>query len=174
MRAPSLLVLALILWPIGEIAGFAWVGGHIGVLNTIGLVLLAGFLGLALLRYEGFGLAGRIQRELSAGHMPAGEMLEGMVVVIAALLLILPGFISDILAFLLLFAPARKLLISLIASRVTVHTMGGRDRREADGRTIDLDADDYSRREDGQEDRPPEDRTRLPGRGSSPWDGRRP
>lgn len=146
MRASSLVVPALILWPLGEIAAFAWVGGRIGAINTVALVLVAGFAGLALLRYEGFGLARQLQGELSAGRMPTGRLLEAMAVMLAAILLVIPGFISDVFAFLLLFAPIRRALLSLIAARVTVHTMSGRDRRESDGApVIDLDADDFSR-----------------------------
>lgn len=145
---PSLIVpLLLLAWPIGEIAMFAWVGGRIGVINTIGLVLLAGFAGVALLRIEGFNLMRRLQAELAAGRMPTGELLEASFVLLAAFLLVLPGFLSDILAFLLLFSPIRRLLVRLLGGYVLVR--GGRvDRREAtpDG-VVDLDADEYTARD---------------------------
>jgi UPF0716 protein FxsA len=149
LKAPRLapfIVLVLIAWPIAEIATFAWVGGRIGVINTVGLVLAAGFAGLILLRVQGLAIARRLQAELVAGRMPAGGMLEAAFVLLAALLLLLPGFLSDVLAFLLLFAPVRRAIIRLIGSRFTITTMDGPARRSADD-VIDLDADEFRRHE---------------------------
>ena len=143
MRLTPALPLLLLAWPIAEIAALVWVGSHLGVINTVGLVLLAAFGGLALLRYEGFGLMRRVQAELAAGRMPAGTLLEGFMVLLAAFLLILPGFLSDLMAFLLLFAPVRRLIIATIASRLTVTTMST-GRRTGDG-VVDLDADEWIR-----------------------------
>lgn len=145
MRPPRFLLLLLILWPIAEIATLVWVGGRIGLINTVGLVLLAAFGGLALFRSVGFGLLRRVQAELSAGRMPASAVLEGFVVLLAGLLLLLPGFLSDVFAFLLLFAPIRRLLIAVVAARVSVTTMTGADRRRADDGVVDLDADEWQR-----------------------------
>ena len=143
MRLTPALPFLLLAWPIAEIAALVWVGSHLGVINTVGLVLLAAFAGLALLRYEGFGLMRRVQAELAAGRMPAGTLLEGFMVLLAAFLLILPGFLSDLMAFLLLFAPMRRLIIATIASRLTVTTMST-GRRTGDG-VVDLDEDEWSR-----------------------------
>lgn len=148
MRLSSILPFLLIAWPIAEIAALVWVGGHLGVLNTIGLVLLAAFGGLALFRYVGFGLLRRVQAELSGGRMPAGTMLEGFVVLLAGVLLILPGFLSDVLAFLLLFAPVRRLIIAAVAARLTVSTVSqGRDRSRNDG-VVDLDEGEWESHRD--------------------------
>jgi UPF0716 protein FxsA len=146
MRLTPALPLLLLAWPIAEIAALVWVGSHLGVVNTVGL---------ALLRYEGFGLMRRVQAELAAGRMPAGTLLDGFIVLLAAFLLILPGFLSDLLAFLLLFAPVRRLIIATIASRMTVTTMSTGRRRTEDG-VVDLDEDEWSR--DG-------------GNSDSPWSG---
>lgn len=167
MRPSSLVPLLFILWPIAEIATFIWVGGHIGVLNTIGLVLLSGFAGLALIRVEGFGLTRRLQADLAAGRMPAGRMLEALVVVIAGLLLILPGFLSDLLAFLLLFAPARRLLLTLIAARVDVTASGQAAHWQRRGgaeetTVIDLEVGEYSHRERNERQGTDEPRRPLP------------
>ncbi|WP_237155235.1 FxsA family protein [Oryzibacter oryziterrae] len=149
MRAWRFLPLLLILWPLAEIAVFAWVGGKVGVINTIGLVLLAGFGGLALLRLQGLSLMRRIQTELNAGRMPADSMLEGFAVALAGLLLILPGFISDIMALLLLFSPLRKLLIRLALGGMTLTTTGHSatwTTRKSEPGVVDLDADEYTER----------------------------
>lgn len=148
MRLSPFLPLLLIAWPIAEIATLIWVGGHLGVLNTVGLVLLAAFGGLALFRYVGFGLLRRVQSELSGGRMPAGTLLEGFVVLVAGILLILPGFLSDVLAFLLLFAPVRRLIMAAVAARLTVSTVSpGRDRPRDDG-VVDLDEGEWKSRGD--------------------------
>lgn len=158
MRLSPYLPLLLIAWPIAEIATFVWVGGYLGVINTIGLVLLAAFGGLALFRYVGFGLLRRVQAELAGGRMPAGTMLESLIVLIAGLLLILPGFLSDVLAFLLLFAPVRRFIITAIAARLTVSTVSsGYGRRKEEG-VVDLDEDEWESRGGGDSpwsDRPP-------------------
>lgn len=157
MRLSPYLPFLLIAWPIAEIATLIWVGGHLGVINTVGLVLLAAFGGLALFRYIGFGLLRRVQTELSAGRMPTGTLLEGLIVLIAGVLLILPGFLSDVLALLLLFAPVRRLIITVIAARLTVSTASPGRRPSTDG-VVDLDDDEWERRNDGDSpwsDRPP-------------------
>ncbi len=146
MRLTPYLPLVLIAWPIAEIATLVWVGGHLGVINTVGLVLLAAFGGLALFRYVGFGLVRRVQAELSAGRMPTGALLEGFVVLVAGVLLILPGFLSDVLAFLLLFAPIRRLIIAAIAARLTVSAMPSSGRRAPEDGIVDLDEDEWERR----------------------------
>ena len=146
MRLTPYLPLVLIAWPIAEIATLVWVGGHLGVINTVGLVLLAAFGGLALFRYVGFGLVRRVQTELSAGRMPTGALLEGFVVLVAGILLILPGFLSDVLAFLLLFAPIRRLIIAAIAARLTVSAMPSSGRRAPEDDIVDLDEDEWERR----------------------------
>lgn len=158
MRRTSLLPFLLIAWPVAEIAVLIWVGGRLGIVNTIGLLLLGAFGGLALFRHVGFGLMRRVQAEMAGGRMPAGALLEGLTVLIAGFLLILPGFLSDLLAFLLLFAPARRLLIAAIAARVTVSTMGAAAPPRRDG-VVDLDEDEWQRRGD---DRPPASGPSIP------------
>lgn len=158
MRLSPYLPFLLIAWPIAEIAALVWVGGHLGVINTVALVLLAAFGGLALFRYVGFGLLRRVQAELAGGRMPTGTLLEGFVVLVAGVLLILPGFLSDVLAFLLLFAPLRRLIIAAIATRFVVSTASpGRSRSQEDG-VVDLDEDQWESRSSDESpwsDRPP-------------------
>jgi UPF0716 protein FxsA len=160
MRIAPIILMTLIAWPIGEIAMFIWVGGRIGFIYTIGLVLAAGFAGMALLRIKGLNLLRRLQGELSAGRMPTGELLEAFFILIAAVLLMLPGFLSDILAFFMLFAPVRRLLAALVSRYVTVSAGGttANRRRSAtseDG-VFDLDEGEYSRWEQPEGEAPRE------------------
>lgn len=149
---PLLLLLAL---PFVEIAGFVIVGSRIGVLPTLGLVILSAMLGLFLLRVQGFSLLQRIRAETSAGRVPDRELVHGAMLVIAAILLIIPGFFTDILGLLLFIPPVRDLMWRyLLKSRVIVTMSGsrytrGRPRTEKpDDRVIDLDPEDYSHKPD--------------------------
>ena len=105
-----LFLLILIGWPIFEIAVFIQVGGWIGLGPTILLVLGAGALGLWLLRSEGLSLLMRAQTQMRDGIVPVHEAFDALCLVAAGLLLLLPGFISDILA-LILFLPITRSLV---------------------------------------------------------------
>lgn len=152
MRLPVLPLILLL--PFAEIAGFVIVGREIGVLPTLGLVVLSAVVGFALLRIQGLGILDRIRREMERGNVPGREMTHGVMIVLAGFLLMLPGFITDILG-LLLFIPWVRDWVWLLAGRRIVvsgfsfRTHGGGP--EAHGgaggtdKTIDLDADDYSR-----------------------------
>ena len=87
-----LIPIALIALPLLEIATFVAVGSQIGVLATVGLVILTTVLGGALLRIQGFGVLGRIREEVEAGRTPGRELAHGVMIVLAGVLLLLPGF----------------------------------------------------------------------------------
>lgn len=130
-----------------EIAGFVVVGRQIGALATVGLVLLSAMAGLLLLRHQGLGVMGRVRAELAAGRDPSRQLAHGVMVLLAAFLLIVPGFLTDIVGLLLFIPPVRDLAWRLLKSRITVVSgfrgrFGGARPR---GRTIDLDAEDFSR-----------------------------
>jgi len=93
-----------------EIAGFILVGSRIGVLLTLALLLVAVLAGIFLLRAQGKGLLQRIIQELESGRTPDREIVEGLMMVVASILLIVPGFFSDILGLLLFLPPLRMLL----------------------------------------------------------------
>ncbi|HQQ63836.1 MAG TPA: FxsA family protein [Pseudomonadales bacterium] len=108
----------ILLAPVVELWFLIHVGGSIGALNTIVLLIGAGMLGSALLRQQSFTMLMRLDDRLQKGEMPAEEILEGALLTLAAVLLIIPGFISDMLAVPLLVAPLRRLLIRrYLASR---------------------------------------------------------
>lgn len=145
----------LLLWPLAEIAGFVLVGREIGVLPTIGLVLLSGVVGAILMRYQGFGVLTRIQTEMAAGRDPGRDIAHGVMILLAGLLLFLPGFVSDILGLALFIPPVRDAVWNFLRKRVNISVMGsrmgaggspggGRRYPGEDGKTIDLDEADYS------------------------------
>jgi len=144
----SLLPAFVFALPLIEIAGFVVVGRQIGALPTIGLVLLSGVIGMALLRYQGFGVMNRARAEMAAGRDPSAQLAHGVMILVAAFLLIVPGFLSDIFGLLLFIPPVRDFAWRLFKSRFMVVTSfrGGFGAGPGKGgRTIDLDEEDFSR-----------------------------
>ncbi|MGX5804642.1 FxsA family protein [Bradyrhizobium sp. Arg314] len=142
----SFIPLFLLLLPLLEIAGFVVVGREIGALATVGLVILSSVAGSLLLRHQGFGVMTRVRTEMDAGRDPSRQLAHGAMIVLAAILLIIPGFITDIFAILLLLPPVRDFAWRLLKSRIVMATSfrsGFSARRRDD--VIDLDDSDYSR-----------------------------
>lgn len=106
--------------PLIEIALFILVGRAIGLLPTLGLVILAALAGGLLLRQQGLGVVARLRSNMSAGTIPGRTMFDTMLIGLAGLLLILPGFLSDAMALLLLLPPLRDWMFSALAGRVRV------------------------------------------------------
>ena len=101
------LTVLFVVVPILEFTVLIELGRRIGTLNTLILVFGAGILGAALAKMEGLRILTRIQDDLRAGIMPADQLLDGLLVLIAGVLLIAPGLLSDITGMLLLIPPAR-------------------------------------------------------------------
>jgi len=142
----SFIPLLLLLLPLLEIAGFVIVGREIGALATVGLVILSSIAGSLLLRHQGFGVMARVRTEMDAGRDPSRPLAHGAMIVLAAILLIIPGFITDIFAILLLLPPVRDLAWRALKSRiVTVTSFGGGFSARRRDKVIDLDDTDYSR-----------------------------
>ncbi|MBB3459227.1 UPF0716 protein FxsA [Rhizobium sp. BK313] len=157
----SLVPIFVFLMPLAEIAGFIIVGKMVGVWATLALVILSALLGAALLRIQGIGILQRISAESRNGGDPGREMVHGAMIVVAAFLLMLPGFISDIIG-LLLFIPAvrelawkvlRKRIVVLGGSRAFRHGTGQgpnqgpspKTRPRGAGGVVDLDETDFHR-----------------------------
>jgi UPF0716 protein FxsA len=145
--------LFLLALPFLEIAGFIVVGSKIGVLATLGLVFLSIFVGVFLLRLQGFGLIQKIREETAAGRTPKRELVHGVMLVFAAFLLIIPGFITDIIGLLLFIPAVRDIGWRFISDRVVVVNSGNR-RSSRPGasrikdQVIELDPEDYSSKPD--------------------------
>lgn len=145
--------LFLFLLPLVEIAGFVLVGRQIGVLPTLGLVLASGIAGMILLRVQGFGAMTRIRREMRDGRDPGREVAHGVMIVLAGVLLLVPGFFTDVVGLLLFLPPVRDVAWRFLRGRIHVvggfaESMGRRGPGGPRGRTIDLDDGDYSREPD--------------------------
>ncbi|WP_095083877.1 FxsA family protein [Mesorhizobium sophorae] len=146
----SFLPLFVLALPLLEIAGFVIVGRQVGALATVGLVLASSIAGALLLRHQGFSVMTRIRAEMDAGRDPSRQLAHGAMIVLAAILLIIPGFITDIIGLLLFLPPVRDLAWRALKGRVVLATnfsTGGFRGRQRD-KTIDLDDGDYSRSDD--------------------------
>lgn len=149
----SLVPLVLLGLPIAEIAVFIVVGRHIGLLATLGLILLTAVIGSVLLRIQGFGLLARIRSETRAGRVPGRELVHGVMIMIAGILLVIPGFITDTLGILLFIPAVREAGWRLLKDRIVVVTPFGRapaagppETRTSDGTpVIELGSDDFHR-----------------------------
>lgn len=109
--------LLFIVIPIVELYCIISVGEQIGALWTVVLVLLTAVIGVNLLRFQGMTTLARAQQNMAQGKMPAMEMMEGVALALAGVLLITPGFITDTIGFLLLMPGSRRIIIRYILSR---------------------------------------------------------
>ncbi len=119
-----LFLLILLGVPIIEIALFIKVGGAIGVLPTLGIVVATAIVGSALMRMQGMRALDRLRASAEAGGDPVGPIAHGALILVAGMLLILPGFFTDTIGILLLIPVVREQLIRWGASRVTVRAAG--------------------------------------------------
>ena len=115
---PVLILPFLLLVPIAEIATFVWVGSRIGVGLTLLLVVASAVIGIWLVRRQGFATASRVQAMVARGESPAMGMLEGLALLAAGVLLVIPGFLTDIAAFVLLIPPLRRQIIRFYLRRM--------------------------------------------------------
>jgi UPF0716 protein FxsA len=152
----------LILLPVIEIAVFIYVGQAIGVWKVLALVLLSAVLGAVLLRYQSLSVIKKINRDIKQGRTPEVGLIDGVLIVVGAILLIIPGFVTDVVGLLLMIPLVRSAMRHFVRSRITMTTFrtgGGpgrgyrrHDRRE-DG-VVDLSPEDFERR-DGRDPRDP-------------------
>lgn len=112
-----LLVLVLLL-PVVELIVLVQVAGEIGFLDTVGLLIVVSLVGAWLAKRAGVGVARRIQRAVNAGEAPDREVLDGALVLLAGVLLILPGFVSDAIGIALLLPPVRAGVRTLVMRRL--------------------------------------------------------
>jgi UPF0716 protein FxsA len=106
----GLLVLLFLAVPIVELYVIIQVGQAIGALETIGLLVVISVVGAWLAKREGLGVWRRIQAQLDAGRVPGADVLDAFLILLAGALLLTPGFLTDVLAILLLFPPTRALV----------------------------------------------------------------
>lgn len=121
------LVLLFIVVPIVELYVIVQVAGGIGVLETIGLLIVVSIVGAWLVRREGMGVLRKVQTQLAAGEMPTKQIVDGGLIMFAGALMLTPGFVTDAVGVLLLIPPTRIAVRSVLMRRFRgrVQTIGG-------------------------------------------------
>tara|TARA_S200000501_G_scaffold231149_1_gene216764 strand:+ start:196 stop:621 length:426 start_codon:yes stop_codon:yes gene_type:complete len=111
------LLLAIILIPVVEIYLFIKIGSQIGALNTILLIFATAVIGVFYARYEGLNTLRSGFMQIVKNELPAYEIISGAAIAFAALLLIIPGFATDVLGFLIIFPFSRKLILGNLSTK---------------------------------------------------------
>lgn len=132
------LTIAILLLPFLEIAVFVLVATQIGVLQAFGLIFLACVAGVLLLRHAGRSQMNRLRAALAEGNRPEIKDL-GLSTFLAGVLLLIPGFLTDILAIMLLIPPVRRLLAGAFGHMVVTKPPSGEPS------VVDLDQDEWRR-----------------------------
>jgi UPF0716 protein FxsA len=130
----GLFLLALfILWALAELAALSAVAGAVGILDALAILLLISVAGAFLTKRAGFGAARRVRRAQAEGRLPSNELIDGLLIFVAGVLLVVPGFVSGALGLLLLLPPVRIGTRLLVVRRfrgygemVVVRTRDGR------------------------------------------------
>ena len=150
--ASPLIPLAIIAAPLVEIAVFVLVGSEIGVLATVGLVIATSILGAILQRIQGFGIMTRLRTTMGRGE-PGRDLVHGFMVMVAGFLLFLPGFVTDAIGLVLFIPAVRDAAWRFISKRIVVvkSTDPRFYRGPRDPRTVDLDADEFSREDEARD-----------------------
>ena len=127
-----------LIWPLVEIALFVTVGSALGLGLTLLVVLGTGVLGVSILRGQGMQSAGRLREGMASLRNPLAAAGSDALRMLAGVLLVLPGFLTDAMGLLLLIPAVRVLLISLLVRRFGVASMqSDQPVRRADGIIID-------------------------------------
>ncbi len=101
------LILIFIVVPLIEILLLIEIGSRIGAFNTILVIVLTAIVGASMMRQQGFTIMRNIQRDLSQGRMPTGELINGALVLVGGIVLLTPGFFTDAVGFILLIPATR-------------------------------------------------------------------
>jgi UPF0716 protein FxsA len=145
-----------LLFPLLELAVMIKIGSSIGVGWTLILLILSTLTGIGMLRIAGFTTLWRARMRIAMGEVPEKEIMQGLTMAVSGSLFVLPGFISDVLALLVLLPVTRKMLIGSVMARINVRSGGHtyqhkpgdfhQDRQRSEGpRVIE---GEYERRDD--------------------------
>ena len=111
------LLLSIILIPVIEIYLLIKIGSQIGAISTIILIFVTAFVGIYYAKYEGLNTLKSGFKQLSKNETPAYEIISGAAIALAALLLIIPGFATDVLGFLIIFPLSRKFILGIFTKK---------------------------------------------------------
>ncbi|MEN0087303.1 MAG: FxsA family protein [Pseudomonadota bacterium] len=178
----------LLIVPILEISVFILLGQQIGLWATLGGILLTAILGTVLLRWQGLATLTRLRTEMGAGQVPARAIGDGALLIVAGILLLTPGFVTDAIGFSLFIPAVRGAIFSFFAARVKIVTPFGQGSATGHGAgqrppgrdgVVDLDETEFSHRPaeaQSPTDAPGDDQADLdqptgPPRSDTPWRG---
>ncbi len=111
------LLLLFIVVPAVELLLLIELGGLIGPLLTVAVIVITGAAGASLARWQGLSVLRQVQREMAGGQLPAGALVDGVIILIAGALLMTPGFLTDIVGFLLLVPGVRGVVKRALRAR---------------------------------------------------------
>ena len=134
-------LIAIILVPIIEIYLFIKIGSQIGALTTITLIFATAILGIIYARYEGLNTFKSAFEQLIKNEIPTYEIISGAAITFAALLLIIPGFATDIIGFLLIFPLSRKFILKILSSKFQM-------KKKANEKFIDGEYEEIGKKDD--------------------------
>ena len=124
--------------PVIEIYLFIKVGSQIGAFNTLSLIFITAFLGVMYARYEGFNNMRSGMSQIVKKELPIYEIISGAALAFAALLLILPGFATDIMGLLIVFPPTRKLILKKVSNK---NSQNNKNKNYINGEYEDIEDD---------------------------------
>ena len=137
----NLVFLLIISIPLIEIYLFIKIGSYIGAFNTVTLIIITAIIGIIYARYEGFNTLKSAMSQLIKNQIPIYEIMSGAVLAFAALLLILPGFATDIIGFLLIFPLTRKLFFKKVTKKYS-NQNNNKKQDFINGEFEDIDSDE--------------------------------
>ena len=130
-------LLLIILVPAIEIYLFIEIGGKIGAFYTISLIFLTAFVGIYYAKYEGFNTLRSGMSQMMRNELPLYEIVSGAALAFGALLLIIPGFATDFIGFLMIFPPTRKVFLNKYSKKYTKEKKFKEDFIEGESEDID-------------------------------------
>ena len=130
-------LLLIILIPAIEIYLFIEIGGKIGAFYTISLIFLTAFVGIYYAKYEGFNTLRSGMSQMMRNELPLYEIVSGAALAFGALLLIIPGFATDFIGFLMIFPPTRKVILNKYSKKYTKEKKFKEDFIEGESEDID-------------------------------------
>ena len=139
MNTAIILILGI---PLIEIYLFIKIGSQIGAINTILLILTTAVVGIWYARYEGFNTLRSGMSQLIKNELPLYEIVSGAAIAFAALLLILPGFATDIIGILLVFPVTRKIILSRYSKKYSKKNKNNNNKNYIEGEYEDIEDND--------------------------------
>ena len=112
------LIAAFLTIPVVEVWILLQIADFTGLLNTIGLLILTSIIGALLVRREGISVFRKARNEITQGQMPEKQIFDGFLILLGGVLMLTPGFFTDVIGFLLLFPPTRLLFRTVIIKRL--------------------------------------------------------